>query len=178
MKNNKNLIEQLGGLNPYFVTGFSDAESTFVVSISKCSRFLKKKIKTGWRVTISFALQLHKRDLPLLKQIQAFFGVGDIYEPQGETVLYQVRSLEDVKKIINHFNKYPLITKKQADFELFKAIVELIDRDEHKTIEGLTKIISLRASMNRGLSEEFKKYFPAVLPFPRPSVGGQEILID
>jgi hypothetical protein len=90
--------------------------------------------------------------------------------------LYQVRSLVDVKKIINHFNKYQLITQKQADFELFKTIVELVDRDEHKTIEGLTKIISLKASLNRGLSDEFKKYLPDISPSPRPSVSGQLIL--
>jgi hypothetical protein len=45
MKNNiKQSMEQFGGteeqqkFHPYFITGFSDAECTFVVSIYKCSR--------------------------------------------------------------------------------------------------------------------------------------------
>jgi hypothetical protein len=78
-----------------------------VVSIYKCSRLW---YKTGWRITPSFALQLHKKDLPLLKKkIQAFLGVGTIYESQDGIVLYQVRTLTDLKKIINHFNKYPAL---------------------------------------------------------------------
>ena len=103
------------------------------------------------------------------------FGVGKNYESKGGKVFYQVRSLTDIKKIINHFNKYPLITQKRADFELFKMVVELIEIDEHKTIEGLTQIVSLRASINNGLSDELKKSFPDIIPFARPLVSGQEI---
>ena len=33
-------------------------------------------------------------------------------------VQYRVESLKDLTIIINHFNKYPLITKKQADYTL------------------------------------------------------------
>lgn len=55
--------------------------------------------------------------------------------------------------IIPHFDKYPLLTKKRADFILFKSIVKLILNKEHLTTEGLNKIISIRASMNYGLSK-------------------------
>ena len=39
--------------------------------------------------------------------------------------------------IIDHFDKYPLITQKRADFILFKSIVEMLNRKEHLTEEGL-----------------------------------------
>lgn len=57
--------------------------------------------------------------------------------------------------IIPHFNNYTLLTQKRADFELFKLVIELINRKEHLTSEGIEKIISIKASINRGLSKEF-----------------------
>jgi uncharacterized protein YfkK (UPF0435 family) len=54
----------------------------------------------------------------------------------------------DLSIIIDQFDKYPMITKKLVDYELFKQIYELIKSKEHLTIEGLKKIITIRASMN------------------------------
>jgi hypothetical protein len=48
--------------------------------------------------------------------------------------------------------KYPLLTEKQADFELFKRAVEIMGRKEHLTTEGVHKIIALRDVMNIGLT--------------------------
>jgi len=53
--------------------------------------------------------------------------------------------------------------------------LELVNRKEHLTEEGLAKIVSIKASMNRGLSEELKVAFPNTLPVPRPVVENQEI---
>ena len=39
---------------------------------------------------------------------------------------------------------------------LFKEVVNLMNRDEHLTIEGLQKIVAIRAAINRGLSDELK----------------------
>jgi hypothetical protein len=51
-----------------------------------------------------------------------------------------------IKVIIPHFIKYPLITQKHVDFLLFKQVVELMNRKEHQTKEGLGKIVNIRAS--------------------------------
>ena len=40
-----------------------------------------------------------------------------------------------------HFYKYTLLTKKRADFILFKTIIILMSKKEHLQIEGLKKII-------------------------------------
>jgi hypothetical protein len=43
-----------------------------------------------------------------------------------------VRNLNEITNvIIPHFEKYPLITKKQSDYILFKEIVKLMDKGEH-----------------------------------------------
>lgn len=89
---------------------------------------------------------------------------------------YKVSSVTEIMdKILPHFDTYPLITKKRADFELFKQIVEIISRGEHLTTKGLQQIVNLRASMNNGLSDKLKEAFPNTEPVQRPSVVAQEI---
>lgn len=79
-------------------------------------------------------------------------------------------NLNDLSIIIKHLDKYPLITQKQADYKLFKEVVELKLRGEHLTKEGLLKAVSLKASINKGLSDKLKKEFPNVIPAIRPVV--------
>jgi hypothetical protein len=77
--------------------------------------------------------------------------------------------------IIDHFEKYPLLTQKWADFKLFKQVVELMSRKEHLTIEGLDKIVAIKASMNLGLSLLLKQSFSDIIPVERPTVEDQKI---
>jgi hypothetical protein len=98
----------------------------------------------------------------LLLQIKSFFNeAGSIYTMNNnKALLYQVRNLDEITKaIIPHFEKYSLITQKQSDFLLFKENVKLMDKGKHLTIDGLNKIINLKASLNKGLSNELKVFF-------------------
>ena len=61
-------------LNPWFVTGFTDGEGSFTLSIYK-----DEKYKTGWRVRLFFEIHLHKKDLKILENIRKFFDVGKLY---------------------------------------------------------------------------------------------------
>jgi hypothetical protein len=117
---------------------------------------------------------LHQKDRALLESIQNNFnGVGYINKERKDTIQYRVASVKDLSIIMDHFDKYPLYTQKQADFILFKTIVELINNKEHLTTEGLDKIVNLRASMNKGLSASLKTAFPNTLPVLRPVVYPQ-----
>src|SRR5262245_6321627 len=99
----------------------------------------------------------------ILELIPKFFGIGSITKLGKDSIMYRVTSLEDLMSvIIPHFNKYPLLTQKHADFLLFKEIVDLMSNKVHLTIEGLNKIIAIRASMNLGLPEELKVAFSNV----------------
>lgn len=120
---------------------------------------------------------MHQRDLLLLKQIQEFFnGIGTItLNNNRNSAVFRVIKLNDITNvIIPHFDKYPLLTNKRADFLLFKSVVELIDKKEHTTIEGLNKIVSIKASINWGLSEALKESFPKITPIERPEVEETE----
>ncbi len=78
--------------------------------------------------------------------------------------------MKDLAVIIDHFDEYPLITKKQADFLLFKQVFDLISRKEHLTMEGLPKFVAIKASINRGLPLNIKAAFPDNIPIYRPDV--------
>ena len=150
-------------INPWFITGFTDAEGCFSIRVRKTT-----KTRIGWHVEVVFSIGLHLQDLPLLQEIQAYFGgIGRI--SVGKNCGYFVSSMKDITTvIIPHFIKYPLITKKQGDFLLFKSIVEMINVKEHLTMEGLQKIVSIKASVNKGLTDELKVAFPNTIPVLRP----------
>lgn len=92
-------------------------------------------------------------------------------------IQYRIESIKDLTKVvIRHFDKYPLITQKRVDFELFKQVIELMNQKEHLTISGLHKIVAIRASINaNGLSEKLKAAFPNISPSTRPVVIDKEI---
>ena len=149
------------GLNPYYVTGFTFiffrrnfvytkllekrlGEGCFFVSVSSNPEY-----KIAYRVKAVFHIGLHIRDIALLEQIQLFFGVGKISKLGAESVQFRVSALEDLKVIINHFDKYPLLTNKQSDYLLFKQVVNFMEQGRHLTIEGLNKIMSIKAVLNK-----------------------------
>jgi LAGLIDADG endonuclease len=153
-------------LNPYWVTGLIDGEGCFYVIIAK-----SKNHKIGWWVQACFQLGLHVKDKDLLLQIKSFFNeTGSIYAiNKNKALLYQVRNLNEItKEIIPHFENYSLITQKQSDFLLFKEIIKLMNKNEHLTEDGLVKIINLKASLNKGLSNKLKIFFPNVITITRP----------
>ena len=95
--------------------------------------------------------------------------MGKISSTSGY-VIYTVRSLKDLIKIIDHFDKHPLITQKLADYLLFKQAYELILKKEHLTVEGLEKLVAIKASMNQGLNDQLKEAFPSTVPLKKPKV--------
>lgn len=159
---NSKLVE----LNPDFVSGFIDAEGSFTTVVY---------YKNRWCTNSVFKITLHRKDIKLLEALQAFFGVGKI--SGSDTVSYRVESVKSlVNSIIPHLDKYPLLTQKKADYELFKRIVILMDKKQHLNDEGLQEIINIKAAMNKGVSEELLAEFPDTAPVSRPLVVVPEVL--
>ena len=123
-------------INPWWVTGFSDGEGCFSIIVSK-----NQKYKAGYSVVLCFSIGLHKNDEVLMKEIKNYFsGVGFINFKHGpNTIQYMVRSKKDLRVIIDHFDKYPLITEKWSDFQLLKQAFILFEGQEHLTLDGLKK---------------------------------------
>lgn len=157
-------------LNPYYLTGLVDAEGCFTTSIYKDSR-----MKTGWQVKPIFQLNLHKKDIKILEAVQKTWGVGKIYKHGEDSLMYRVSSLKNLRVITNHFDNYPLITKKFADYQLFKQSMDLIQKKLHLTEQGLLELVGIKSVLNGGLSEKFKETFPNIIPAVRPNVDISEI---
>ena len=158
-------------LNPWYVTGFSDGEACFHIAIGK-----NIKYKNGFYVNPGFSIVLHKKDKILLEKIQAYFGGIGTLKTKDKIVEFRIFSMKDLKVIIDHFDNYPLITKKQIDYMLFKETLELIINKEHLTVEGLQKIVNIRASMNKGLPETLKKAFPDAIPHTKSLVTTPKVI--
>ena len=161
-------IDKLPQLNePWFISGFTDAEGCFFIFIRKTP-----KNKLGWQFEANFTINLHTRDIELLKLIQAYFGgVGRIGKERNNCRYFTIGSLDQIlTKVIPHFDKYPLKTQKYVDYLLFKEVVMMMQRKEHLTIEGLQKIINIRASINKGLSPLLREAFPNTAARSRPSL--------
>lgn len=162
-------------LNPHYITGFADGESCFLGGFAPIIK--DKRNNTGWNIQAFFQIGLHCKDKALLEQIRAYFsGAGGITPNRKDIIQYRVSSISQLTQIIiPHFIKFPLLTQKRADFELFKQILDIINRKEHLTLGGLQQIVNLRASMNFGLSDKLKAAFPNTEPVARSSVDLIEI---
>ena len=131
----------------------------------------RETYKIGWNIIPVFTINLHSRDTALLEKIQSFFGgIGKItIREKDNSAYFTVKSIKDIiNVIIPHFEKYPLLTEKQADFELFKQIVIMMHNKLHLDSKGLNKIISLKASLNKGLTPLLTTHFPNISPVERP----------
>jgi len=152
-------------VNPNYVTGFCDAESSFIIDMFKQGK--------KWRLAARFKINLHSVDLPLLYKIQAFFGgIGSI-TVHGQKASFRVSKLDDIiNVIIPHFIKYPLQSAKLIDFLLWQKCVMLIKMKEHLTEDGLHKILSLKSALNLGIPETIKAAFPNITTMVRPIYTG------
>ena len=144
-------------LDPNWVTGFSDAEGCFSIIITKRSNL-------SWRVSVSFEINLHIKDIDCLYKIQNFFGVGLVScRPERFRCVYRVTKIEDIMNvIIPHFTSYPLRTQKYSDFCLWAKAVELMFHKKHLTSTGFNTILSFYKSINLGMSPSVLASFPNI----------------
>jgi hypothetical protein len=110
----------------------------------------------------------------LLEEIKMFFGFGNI-TIHNNTVHYSVRSIEGLQSIIAHLEKYPPVTAKSSDYNLFKQAFTLILDKKHLNTEGFLKILGLKVSLNLGLSDKLQDLFPNIIQIARPEFIFKEI---
>jgi len=121
--------------------------------------------KTGWQIKPVFQVSVNKKDLSLLETIQKFFSQAGVIINKENRVIFMVSSLKEITNIIiPHFEKYPLVTKKCADYLFFKQVIYIMGEKKHLTLKGLKNILFIKASMNLELSEDLKAAFPNIKP--------------
>lgn len=158
-------------LSPEWVTGFCDGESSFSIKIGK-DLTRKHKIK----ISPSFSIELHKKDIAILYMIKTFFNAGSIIERvrHGKpSAIYSVQSVKILyENIIPHFYKYPLLTKKKIDFILLSHTVEIMYNTKTLEISHVNEILSYKSCMGKGkgLPSVLSNLFPGVNKLERSSI--------
>ncbi len=135
-------------LNPLWISGFTDGEGCFHVSINQIH-----KMSLGWQVLPEFRIVQHEKDESVLEKIKNYFGFGNVKinrtDKHGTRKEFRARGLENLNKIVEFFKEYPLETSKKNDFKIFSEVIELMNNKEHLSKEGLDKIAKLISQMNR-----------------------------
>jgi hypothetical protein len=128
-----------------YVSGFVDGEGCFCVSFQPSARH-----SLGWEARPSFSVSQNADRAQLLYVLQARWGCGSIRPDRSDhTLKFEVRNLKElVGAVIPHFERYPLQSAKQADFDLFSEICQRMNRGEHRTKDGLQAIVEAAMRMN------------------------------
>jgi hypothetical protein len=139
-------------LNPYYVAGFIDGEGCFSVSVGK-----HNTLKRRMEIRPEFEIELRADDRDILERICITIGVGRIYDLSYERygwfphVKYKIGGRKDMVKFLFPFlDKYPLQAKKRHDYRIFKEIVLMMERKEHLTDAGYSKVLALRQEIRSG----------------------------
>ena len=128
-----------------YLTGYVDGEGCFCISINKSSRH-----SFGWEIRPSFSVSQNSNRKEVLEIMKGYFNCGSIRPDRSDkTLKFEVRSINDLtEKIIPHFEKTPLLSGKQKDFEYFSTVCKLVQKKKHLTKEGLNQVLKLVFKMN------------------------------
>ena len=144
-----NQQERLGMAS--WISGFTDGEGCFVISVIK-----NPTTRFGKQIFPEFVITQGAKSLKALEEIKRFFGCGSIvlnkrYDNHNEHLYrYCVRSISELKdKIIPFFEKFPLRTYKKNDFIVFKRVINMMSEKSHLQEKGWNKILKLASKTNR-----------------------------
>jgi Cytochrome c oxidase subunit III/LAGLIDADG endonuclease len=144
--------------NNSWFTGFTEADGHFGVKIID----FKPKSDTRKRSvsnSVSLKFRLDQRFIDKVTSLSMFnimdelskflFCKLSIYETDNNKVLsLNVTSIENIKLLIDFFNKFPLLGIKYKDFKDWEIIYNMIINKEHLTEEGRSKIKLIQSNMN------------------------------
>jgi len=128
-----------------YISGFVDGEGCFCVSFQPSKRHC-----FGWEVRPSFSVSQNQDRAQLLYILRDRWKCGTIRPDRSDkTIKFEVRALLDLnEKVVPHFLRYPLISKKQEDVVLFSEICSLMKVKQHRNLQGLSQIVNLAMRMN------------------------------
>ena len=137
-----------------YLSGFADGEGCFCVTFNK-----SKRHKFGWDIRPSFSVSQNSGRAQVLQMFKRHFKCGTIRPDRSDkTLKYEVRSIYDlVKKVIPHFKKYPLLSGKMREFNIFSEICWRMYRKEHLTSLGFKEIVHKAITLNPSARKKFPR---------------------
>ena len=131
-------------LSPDWVVGFVDGEGCFYVGINP-----HPEMSTGYQVLPEFRIVQHERDIQVLYALKRFFRCGVVRRNREDRYELRIRKLSCLLQVVDFFERHPLKTKKNVDFQKFARIVRWMSEGKHLEREGLIRIVELAMTMNR-----------------------------
>lgn len=119
--------------NPWYITGITDGDGSFVVSISPVNLS-----KIRWRVNLHYVLtaEINKPNLIMLNKILSYFqDLGCVGRIITENNVYRFRfdGFKNALIIKEHFIKYPLLTYKLVHFNLWVTVLDKVISSKKNT---------------------------------------------
>ena len=142
MQGAENQQERLDG----YIAGYVDGEGSFSVSVNRNPTSMLK-----FQLVPEFHVSQNGDRREVLDLIQKRFGCGYIKRNgrKDRVMVLVVRRRQDLlTKVIPFFERTPLISSKQRDFEAFSSIVKTMALGEHRERFGFMRILELGLSMN------------------------------
>ena len=97
-----------------------------------------------------------------MTKIKNYLGGNIGYRKSQDTYYYGSTSFGAARNVINYFNKFNLQSRKHVNYLKWRKVYTLIQDKQHLTDKGLLEILSLKGSLNLGLSENIKNVFPNI----------------
>lgn len=138
-------IDKLQTISLYdaWISGFTDAEGCFNISVVKNTRY-----SLGYVIKLRFILD--QNDEIILNIIKDLFNTGNV-SLRSKSInhyRYTITGFNNFSDLINYFEKYPLKSQKYNSFLKWKNIYIMIINKEHLTLKGLNKIQILKTKIN------------------------------
>lgn len=98
-----------------------------------------------------FQVYQHERHRYILEVFQEVFKTGSIYRKSGihPVLNFSINSMRSIlEKVLPFFDTYPPIVKAET-YKTFRTIVTMMEKKEHFTKEGFTKVVNLAFTMNQ-----------------------------
>ena len=139
-----------------WIVGFVDGEGCFSIHIVRQpERANRKGYRTGFQVAHQFVVTQGAKSVECLQMVQQYFNVGRVYcnrrYDNHKEHLYQfvvAKRSDLLRTIIPFFQKYPLRTSKELDFQKFVKCIRLMETNAHLTHRGLLEIVEITQTMN------------------------------
>jgi hypothetical protein len=126
-----------------WLSGFTDAEGCFNVSITSSTRYTLGHV-------IKMRYILDQKDSSILLIIRDLFGFGKVtLRSQTDGVYrYTATGFKSMSNVISYFKVFPLFTKKAQSLHKWSSIHNMVSNKLHLTEQGLAQVKALQKQIN------------------------------
>lgn len=148
--------------NSGWFSGFSDADSKFSVTIQerkgKVARirgYYRLELRQKYHREVSKELG-GSSYINIMLEIGEYFGVNvlsrrrSIGEAVYESYMLMLTRKDSILKLEEYLNNYPLYSSKFLDYKDWKDLLNIVEKGDHKSKEGLENCKRLKSGINKG----------------------------